>query len=63
MTAARDDNFMALPGIGADSNAHDTTRHRLDGDAPASSKSVLDALLDEYRVRTKSERVKGALPS
>ena len=61
MTAARDDEFMALPGMEADSNAHDTARHRLDGAAPASSKSVLDALLDEYRVRAKSERVKAVL--
>jgi len=52
---------MALPGIGADSNAHDTTRHSLDGAATASSTSVLDALLDEYRVRAKSERVKAVL--
>lgn len=60
MTAARDDGLMALPGIGADSNAHDTDRHRSDGAAPASSMSVLDALLDKYRVRAKSERTKGA---
>ena len=59
MTAARDDGLMALPGIGADPNARDAARHRLDGAAPASSKSVLDALLDEYRVRAKSERTKG----
>lgn len=31
MTAARDDNFMALPGMEVDSNTRDTTRHRLDG--------------------------------
>ena len=43
MTAARDDDFMALPGMEADSTA------------PASSKSALDALLDEYRARAKSE--------
>ena len=59
MTAARDDGLMALPGKGADSNAHDTTRHRLNGAATASSTSVLDALLDEYRVRAKSEHTKG----
>ena len=59
MTAVRDDGLMAMPGIGADSNGHDTTRHRLDGTATASSTSVLDALLDEYRVRAKSERTKG----
>ena len=55
MTAARDDDFMALPGMEADSNAHDTARHRSDDAAPASSKSALDALLDEYRARAKSE--------
>ena len=61
MTAARNDDFMALPGTGADSNAHDTARHRSDDTAPASSKSALDALLDEYRARAKSEREKGTL--
>lgn len=61
MTAARDDDFMALPGMEADSNAHDTARHRSDDAAPASSKSALDALLDEYRARAKSEREKGTL--
>ena len=61
MTAARDDDFMALPGMEADSNAHDTARHRSDETAPASSKSALDALLDEYRARAKSEREKGTL--
>ena len=53
MTAARDDDFMALPGMEADSNTHDTARHRSDETAPASSKSALDALLDEYRARAK----------
>ncbi len=61
MTAARDDDFMALPGMEADSNAHDTAQHRSDDTAPASSKSALDALLDEYRARAKSEREKGTL--
>ena len=61
MTAARDDDFMALPGMEADSNAHDTARHRSDDAAPASSKSALDALLDEYRARATSEREKGTL--
>ena len=61
MTAARDDDFMALPGMEADSNAHNTARHRSDETAPASSKSALDALLDEYRARAKSEREKGTL--
>lgn len=57
MTAARDDDFMALPGMEADSNTHNTARHRSDETAPASSKSALDALLDEYRARAKSERL------
>ena len=62
MTAARDDDFMALPGMEADStDTHDTARHRSDETAPASSKSALDALLDEYRARAKSEREKGTL--
>lgn len=61
MTAARDDDFLALPGMEADSNTHDTTRHRSDETAPASSKSALDALLDEYRARATSEREKGTL--
>lgn len=61
MTAARDDDFMALPGMEEDSNTHDTARHRSDETAPASSKSALDALLDEYRARAKSEREKGTL--
>ena len=61
MTAARDDDFMALPGMEVDSNAYDTARHRSDDTAPASSKSALDALLDEYRARAKSEREKGTL--
>ena len=61
MTAARDDYFMALPGMESDSNTHDTARHRSDETAPASSKSALDALLDEYRARAKSEREKGTL--
>ena len=61
MTAARDDDFMALPGMETDSTAHDTARHRSDDTAPASSKSALDTLLDEYRARAKSEREKGTL--
>ena len=61
MTAARDDDFMALPGMEADSNTHNTARHRSDETAPASSKSALDTLLDEYRARAKSEREKGTL--
>ena len=78
MTAARDDDFMALPGMEADSTDAHHGRERLSGDrAPtsvnaasntaastsptASSKSALDALLDEYRARAKSEREKGTL--
>ena len=61
MTAARDNDFMALPGMEADSNTHNADRHRSDETAPASSKSALDALLDEYRARARSEREKGTL--
>ena len=66
MTAARDDDFMALPGMEADSTDTHHARERLsDNTAPssanASSKSALDALLDEYRARAKSEREKGTL--
>ena len=64
MTAARDDDFMALPGMEADSTDTHHARERLSDDATpgsantspnASSKSALDALLDEYRARAKSE--------
>ena len=62
MTAARDDDFMALPGMEADSTTSRHTKERLSDDAaPASSKSALDALLDEYRARARSEREKGTL--
>ena len=74
MTAARDDDFMALPGTKADSTDTHHARERLSDDtAPASSntslstssnassKSALDALLDEYRARATSEREKGTL--
>ena len=74
MTAARDDDFTALPGMEADSNDIHRARERLSDDATpgsaitsantssnASSKSALDALLDEYRARAKSEREKGVL--
>ena len=62
MTAARDDDFMALPGMEADSTTSRRTKERLSDDAaPASSKSALDALLDEYRARATSEREKGTL--
>lgn len=64
MTAARDD-FMALPGMEAENPTPPTAIDRSLGDAantaPASSKSALDALLDEYRARAKSEREKGTL--
>lgn len=66
MTAARDDDFMALPGMEADSTDTHHGRERLsEHSAPtspnASSKSALDALLDEYRARATSEREKGTL--
>ena len=70
MTAARDDDFMALPGMEADSTNTHHGRERLSDDATptssntspnTSSKSALDALLDEYRARAKSEREKGTL--
>ena len=74
MTAARDDDFMALPGMEAASTDTHHARERLSDDATpgsaitssnaspsASSKSALDALLDEYRGRAKSEREKGTL--
>lgn len=74
MTAARDDDFMALPGMEAASTDTHHARERLSDDATpgsaitsantspnASSKSALDALLDEYRARARSERGKGTL--
>ena len=70
MTAARNDDFMALPGMEADSTDTRHGRERLSEDTAttstnaspnASSKSALDALLDEYRARAKSEREKGTL--
>ena len=70
MTAARNDDFMALPGMEADSTDTHHARERLSDEADptssnaspsASSKSALDALLDEYRARAKSEREKGTL--
>ena len=70
MTAARDDDFMAPPGMEADSTDTHHARERYSGKATpgstntspnASSKSALDALLDEYRARAKSEREKGTL--
>ncbi len=70
MTAARNDDFMAQPGMEADStDTHHAREHLSDDATPrsantspnASSKSALDALLDEYRTRAKSEREKGTL--
>ena len=70
MTAARDDDFMALPGMEADPTDAHHGRERLSDDATpasantstnASSKSALDALLDEYHARARSEREKGTL--
>lgn len=74
MTAARDNDFTALPGMEADSTDVHHGRERLSDEAAptssdtsantspnASSKSALDALLDEYRARAKSEREKGTL--
>ena len=62
MTAARDDDFMALPSMEADSTDTPDVRERLSDDAaPASSKSALDALLGEYRSRDRSERENGTL--
>ena len=62
MTAARDDDFMALPGMEADStDTHDARERLSDGTAPASSKSALDALLGKYRSRERSERENGTL--
>ena len=70
MTAARNDDFMALPGTEADSTdthhareclSDDTTPASSNASSNASSKSALDALLDEYRARATSEREKGTL--
>ena len=66
MIAARDDDFIALPGTEADSTDTHDARERLSDDTArassnVSSKSALDALLDEYRARAKSEREKGTL--
>lgn len=65
MTAARNDDFMALPGMENESPTPPATVDRSPGGiankASDSSKSALDALLDEYRTRAKSEREKGTL--
>lgn len=72
MTAARDNDFMALPGMEADSTAAHHSWERLSEDTATtstnassnaspntSSKSTLDALLDKYHARAASEREKG----
>ena len=65
MTAARTDDFAALPGMETANPAPPTAIDRSPGDAantgPVSSKLALDALLDDYRARAKSEREKGTL--
>ncbi|WP_048770555.1 DEAD/DEAH box helicase [Cellulomonas flavigena] len=65
MTAARTDDFAALPGMETANPAPPTAIDRSPGDAantgPVSSKSALDALLDEYRAHARSEREKGTL--
>ena len=65
MSVSRDDDFMALPGMEADSTDTAPGDDRLTAmstsPALASSKSALDALLDEYRARARSEREKGTL--
>lgn len=74
MTAARDDDFTALPSMEANSaDAHhswerlseDTATTSTNASSNASpntsSKSALDALLDKYHARAASEREKGTL--
>lgn len=69
MTAARDDDFMALPGMETASTDTHHAQERLSDDCTSSSnaslntsaKSALDAPLDKYRARAKSEREKGTL--
>ena len=70
MTAARDDDFMALPGMKTDStDTHHAHEHLSDDATPgsantssnASSKSAPDTLLNAYRARAKSEHEKGTL--
>lgn len=70
MTAARDDDFMALSGMEVDSTDTHHARERLSDDTVppssnalpnASSKSALYALLDEHHARAKTEREKGTL--
>lgn len=74
MTAVRDDDFMALPSMEANSTAAHHSWERLSEDTATtstnassnaspntSSKSALDALLDKYHARAASEREKGTL--
>jgi len=65
MSVSCDDDLMALPGMEADSTDTTPGDDRLTAmstsPALASSKSALDALLDEYRARARSEREKGTL--
>ena len=70
MTAARDNDFMALPCMEADSTDTHHGREHLSDDATTDSastspntpsKSAFDALLDEYRARAGSAREKRTL--
>lgn len=74
MTAARDDDFTALPSMEANSADAHHSWERLSEDTATtstnassntspntSSKSALDALLDKYHARAASEREKGTL--
>ena len=74
MTAARDDDFTALPSMEANSTDAHHSWERLSEDTATtstnassnaspntSSKSALDALLDKYRPHAASEREKGTL--
>lgn len=65
MSVSRDDDFMALRSMEADSTdtapADDRLTAMSTSPALASSKSALDSLLDEYRARATSEREKGTL--
>ena len=74
MTAARDDDFTALPSMEANSACAHHSWERLSEDTATtstnassnaspntSSKSALDALLDKYHARAASERERGTL--
>ena len=70
MTAARDDDFMLCPVWKRIPPTPTTAGNVCQATPPppstnaspnASSKSALDALLDEYRARARSEREKGTL--